>query len=1215
MAGDGAELEAVWLGEAAPASEASMQAAGPAGLRARARSGAGAASTSSGAPPGVVGGVEGDYDEVVDFVPAPFAHDAAVAAVLVPGVAAALALGGATALGAAALGALATHVADLLALREVALAVAWLACAGVALYVALGSGLLYGAAAASGVVAAAAGAAVVVQIGLLSGAWATLQFRWLQRSHPRGVVALERVLFAGAPLACATCVAWLAVAAAGAEHAGLYVGLALANGYWRLAVPLKSSFSELAVLGPAESALNTVAMLLFPAATHCATHAGQLWRERPFGGAGGGAPEAWEAAVLLGGSALVVLAASLRGALDFLELSPAAMARLRAWGGVAATLLLVLGVEFRVIMVGYSHLVPLLPPWNYALVFAAMFLPAAPAAVHFLGRSLAWEPGYEPLGEVAVSFCLLGGAGAAALASGAPLWVTPFPLCAAAMLVQYYYTRLARDYAAFLALLGAFLAWVLNAYALPLGISGGSLGAPAVSALLFAVAMACAALPGLAYSGGERVAGGALVAAALSLGALEDALRAGDLSLPGLYPPWAVCATSAGGLLCARHLHARGCVRAGAAWAAGVAFGAKLVLLLLPAGGGATLAVGLVAACAAPGLAQATGGARAPAAETKAAGGRPRANGAHARAHLPDGQLSAGASAALAAALLAAVINARNVAFDVAVVAFGGERPSDALLVGVLIAGYCALATPLLGTPRTPRARGALLACGGAGALVALARPPLPEWLAGALWDAAHAPVSEATDAEFYRGEVAARVAWPTWLLVGAGAAGLWAAASVAATKGVGRTRGRGAAGAGASALVGSAAAGARMGRRADAAATVGAAAGFALAGYAAAEFFPPVAALQAGVTLGAGSLLACVALVQARTATAPALVPLLFCAGLCLLPLALVSAPRERAAYELAASLGAADAALVEGAEGNVLAVFAAACALLAFALKLAVGDARAAAAMSGGGAGARAHAGVAGGGALAAARRAAARALGARGARAASRALGSAWWMASVGNAAAGLSFVLAALLNTRGAPGGGAVAHANVFAMAPLLLMLNLDSALVPASGVRARAQRRSHATRGGAHAPLDLLRYFPVAAGVAGYLVAASLSAAAREVSGESVAAKGAMAAAVYGESAASPVLQAALEVLALACCAPNQFLLLRFLGVRAQTAGQALSRTRSPPSHALACAPLNALGLLLTALPSTRWLAAFGAVAGVAQFAVAREQRMRGLRAI
>ena len=147
MAGDGAELEAVWLGEASAASEASLQAAGPAGLRARARSGAGAASTSSPAPPaGVVGGVEDDYDEVVDFVPAPFAHDAAVAAVLVPGAAAALALGGATALGAAALGALATHVADLLALREVALAVAWLACAGVALYVALGSGLLYGAA-------------------------------------------------------------------------------------------------------------------------------------------------------------------------------------------------------------------------------------------------------------------------------------------------------------------------------------------------------------------------------------------------------------------------------------------------------------------------------------------------------------------------------------------------------------------------------------------------------------------------------------------------------------------------------------------------------------------------------------------------------------------------------------------------------------------------------------------------------------------------------------------------------------------------------------------------------------------------------------------------------------------------------------------------------------------------------------------------------------
>ena len=60
------------------------------------------------------------------------------------------------------------------------------------------------------------------------------------------------------------------------------------------------------------------------------------------------------------------------------------------------------------------------------------------------------------------SLCLLGSAGAGSLALGAPLYIAPLPLCAAAALVQYYYSYMLRDYMIFFVMQALASGWYVG---------------------------------------------------------------------------------------------------------------------------------------------------------------------------------------------------------------------------------------------------------------------------------------------------------------------------------------------------------------------------------------------------------------------------------------------------------------------------------------------------------------------------------------------------------------------------------------------------------------------------------------------------------------------------------------------------------------------------------------------------------------------------------
>lgn len=76
----------------------------------------------------------------------------------------------------------------------------------------------------------------------LAGAWATLQFKWMQLRYPVVVLALEKLVLATTFSTAATVQAWGLTAAVGAAVAPFYLTPLLCIMFHMLACPLATSF-------------------------------------------------------------------------------------------------------------------------------------------------------------------------------------------------------------------------------------------------------------------------------------------------------------------------------------------------------------------------------------------------------------------------------------------------------------------------------------------------------------------------------------------------------------------------------------------------------------------------------------------------------------------------------------------------------------------------------------------------------------------------------------------------------------------------------------------------------------------------------------------------------------------------------------------------------------------------------------------------------------
>jgi len=185
---------------------------------------------------------------------------------------------------------------------------------------------------------------------------------------------------------------------------------------------------------------------------------------------------------------------------------------------------------------------------------------------------------------------------------------------------------------------------------------------------------------------------------------------------------------------------------------------------------------------------------------------------------------------------------------------------------------------------------------------------------------------------------------------------------------------------------------------------------------------------------------------------------------------------------------------------------------------------------------------------------------------------------WMPAVGNVAVALAVLLALALNL--ALTGGA--DAAVFAICPLLLLLNQDVYLLTSYG--------------------DRQRYFPLAAAVAVYLTASSVwflldslaLASTLTPPGEYIHALG-----------FQQYLTVLKNLIALLFTLPLHYLFNRFL----------YDGTRAADMTLLCLAPLNLPPLLLADTSSVQWLAGVALVQGVAQYVMSRRVHLTGLRYI
>ena len=1062
-------------------------------------------------------------------------------------------------------GAAAAYLLDAAGVREAALFAVWAALA------ATNAGLLLtGAAAPRGRPLPLAALAIAFNgvTLLVSGGWATLQFRWVQTHHPAATLALERaVVGASLPLGAAA-IALTTLTSLSPHAAPFATAAALGGLYYALATPLPSSFAAggakaRPLVARGDAARAAVLFILLPPLQYTCIHRRLL------------AQDVHASALLLLASAPMLALAVPPAGLWWAPVSPRGARALRRLLVILAASATVLGFEFRVLFRAAGQYIALLPPWSYVVTTAAALPAGVALALHAAGlatdtdASDAGPSRGDAVTAAAVGPALVIAAGAGGLAAGMQVWAVPAPLAAAAGLALYWESSSLRDYTVFAGGCLASLAWFgYHHYGFldPATHDGAALRSAVTAAVALAapaLALPAAAAAAARRGGGGGVAaaaraatGGALIACVAALTLVEQRLFAGDASPdadsgPELYPAYAVVATSVALVAAARALGKAGLAPPSVAAVAVAAAAAKMCMVLLPDARPAP-SVAAYAAAVTPAV-RGLWDAR----QSEGGGGA--------------ATLSVGGATVASAAAVAAAWFSRAVAFD-ALADAAGFPPSDGAAAGaVLLAAAApalaaAVAAGVGGAPRRAAA-----AAAAAGTLALVVGPALPSALASTinatLWDSGHIPdagvwtLDDGGDAGTGGG----------WLIVAGGAAAAAAAAG-------GRPRA-------AAAL----AAAQSVALAAGAAALVGA--------YVAGASLPGVPAAQAGLLASAVTLALATltARSRGRAAGAALVVSLLGWAGaLTAAGLALRAfPPRGHAPPRLFpdADAAAADDAAA-AARAALLTVAAAECLLLALAFKLRCS----AAARGDSGGGARSRRG--GGAPLApflaaclppgaapfAAAAAAVTTAGPAGAAARALAPAGLAWLPTAANAAAvgGYSLLLASA-------GGPAAAPPALLALAPVaLLLLGPDAALAPWLE--------------------DGVRYGPPSA-------AAALTLTWHAVSGLAADA----GARVQAAAAGFPDLDGGVGMMRskrAPAVARAAFLVAAAVAPHAVLAPCAWRAGRPPhPLAAIAVTPLAVLAAIASPLESARWLAVGGVVGLAAAVVGARGARRAGQRAL
>ncbi|CAK0743676.1 hypothetical protein CVIRNUC_001488 [Coccomyxa viridis] len=714
------------------------------------------------------------------YGPTPFRHNIRIGMILMPTLVTLIGFGGKLTAAIIMIGAMVAYMMDALRYREGALGAIWitLGLGNLSMFVSEasfggGNPLLLSAAVSFG-----SGSTL-----FLVGVWATLQFKWIQLRYPVVCTALERLLFAGTLPVAAMILTWATLIAVGPSNAPFYQAVLLSGLYYALATPVEASFElrspgreekgangrhvkavpeEARVQGSLEGCVGAALTVALPPLLYLVAHRHVIAQSQHLWG------------LLLLASAPLVLLTVLQEGLWWLPLSGRQREAVRKAVLLGAVLAALGSLEGRIIFRAFGQYIMLHPPWSYLVVTIALYGSAALLAMHFAG--MLTETMQGSFASTVAGSLLIVCACAGAFAAGLPLLVMPAPLVAASGLVLWFESGQLRDYAIFFA--GAMLtaAWFLNHHFVFLEVHLAHMSLQSLVKLLMAGIVIAATIPGIIYSQSVSPAINATLLAgqAVVVAALEENLYGGvhDDEDEHIYPAAFVVLTSLVGFYVVSRLQLNAKVGPAAAWLTKCIYVAKLSVLIIPEAR-LTIPVLLVTlAVTPPFLLQMTP--LDPALGPRGAGRTPQ---------LPpwQGMVQAGG-------VIASVFHARFALFEVLQRLHGG-RPTEALLLGCLLLGAAAGCAPiaLLQYGQAQGARRALALTAALGMLLVMLRPPLPTkggagcpplpfGLCPRLWDERHVPGMEEDDAAMYGEALARRRHWPLWLVIGAVAAGLWAA-------------------------------------------------------------------------------------------------------------------------------------------------------------------------------------------------------------------------------------------------------------------------------------------------------------------------------------------------------------------------------------------------------------------------------------------------------
>jgi len=385
-----------------------------------------------------------------------FQYNARIAAFLLPAAAVLVVFGGKLTMTALSGGALLSYLLDFLGFRDATFVAVWVSVFATIVTLFMASTHLF--------VVTMFNVALVYNMLITCaciGLWATLQFTFLQREHPRLVLIFERLLFSIAPASPCVMMTWAVVAYNG-MHAAPFVLLAfMTAAFYLYVLPVRSSFRVVGkgrtagpspaleeldeiVLGRFETAVQTVAYIMLPCFFKVAVHHTHLVASKD---------DIADLVLLVAIPMLVVMALSSKGSLWWLGLSASTMGWVRKALIFALIQVIVGAVEVRVIFHSLSHYIKLPAPWNYVAVTASLYLFAFIALAHFGGMLESKAAGFF------LTLMAMGGAGAGCVALGMPWYMIPFAAGGAFFWVRFYYHRKLADYLAFVGTASVAIVW------------------------------------------------------------------------------------------------------------------------------------------------------------------------------------------------------------------------------------------------------------------------------------------------------------------------------------------------------------------------------------------------------------------------------------------------------------------------------------------------------------------------------------------------------------------------------------------------------------------------------------------------------------------------------------------------------------------------------------------------------------------------------------